>query len=93
MTRRDPVEVWPPAAFIEDELVARRWNLRRLLEEVGPEAAVSVNAVMNGKPMSGFAADALAAVFQTSTSLWWNLDGAWWDWLALGLRRAQEAKP
>jgi len=87
MTRR-PVEVWPPAAFIEEELVERGWTVVGLLEQVRPDNE-AVAEVLRGKPMTRRAARALADVFQTSTQLWLRLDAVWWEWLARKERRAK----
>ena len=93
--RRDPVEVWPPAAYIEDELVARGWEPEYLLEAVGrtlqgKRGQLAVLDVLEGKSMTRTAAAALGTVFGTSSLLWLNLDAVWWEWLALRRKRAKE---
>jgi plasmid maintenance system antidote protein VapI len=88
MTRRDPVEVWPPAAYIEDELEERGWCLDDLLAKASPDD-VAVAAVMEGQRMTRRAARALADVFQTSVELWLRLDAVWWEWLALRVRKTK----
>lgn len=86
MTSRHPVECFPPAAYIEDELAARGKEFGWLLRESG-RANVQVADVMERKRMTMRAAFALARAFGTSVELWVKLDDAYWEWLAWDLNR------
>lgn len=87
VTRR-PVEVWPPAAYIDEELAERATTRYDMLEAIGLPNRCHVLAVLEGQLMSERAARELARFFGTSVALWRSLDVVWWE-----LRRKRAEKP
>ena len=77
MDTRMPAEVFPPGAFIKEELEERGWtqdDLAKILDKPLP----TINQILNGKrAVIPDTALRLAAAFGTSAEFWMNLESAW----------------
>lgn len=77
MDTRIPAEVFPPGAFIKEELEERGWtqdDLAKILDKPLP----TMNQILNGKrAVIPDTALRLAAAFDTSAEFWMNLESAW----------------
>jgi HTH-type transcriptional regulator / antitoxin HigA len=70
-------EVFPPGAFIREELAARGWSQRDLAEVLG-RPFQAVNAFINGrKQITPRTARELEAAFGSSAAFWLNLEMAY----------------
>jgi HTH-type transcriptional regulator/antitoxin HigA len=79
MSQRNPraAEVFPPGAFLREELAARGWSQRDLAEVLG-RPFQAVNAIVNGrKQITPRTARELEAVFGASAEFWLNLEMAY----------------
>jgi len=77
MSERKPAAVFPPGAFIKEEIDARGWtqeDLARILGKPFP----TVNQILNGKrAIIAETAMRLAAAFGNSPQFWMNLEATW----------------
>lgn len=87
MTARHPVEVFPPAAYIDDELLARGWSRSEWFSSLDPTPRQDVIDVLEGRPVTRRAAGVLSRCFGTSIRLWLNLDQVYREWLYIELER------
>lgn len=72
-----PVEVFPPGAFIREELEERRWTQGDLASIMG-RPVETVNRIVTGKlTITPETARGLSAAFGTSAELWLNLEAAY----------------
>jgi HTH-type transcriptional regulator/antitoxin HigA len=79
MSQRKPrvTEVFPPGAFLREELAARGWTQRDLAEVLG-RPFQAVNAIVNGrKEITPRTARELEAAFGSSAEFWLNLEMAY----------------
>jgi HTH-type transcriptional regulator/antitoxin HigA len=73
-SNRPIAQVFPPGAFIQEELEARGWSQRDLAEVLG-RPLQAVNAIINGrKQITPRTARELEAAFGTSAEFWLNLE-------------------
>jgi HTH-type transcriptional regulator/antitoxin HigA len=80
-----PAEVFPPGAFIQEELEARGWSQRDLAEVLG-RPLQAVNAIVDGrKQIMPRTARELEAALGPSAEFWLNLE--------VGYRLHQEEMP
>src|SRR5207249_11322864 len=76
-SNRSVAEVFPPGAFIREELEARGWSQRDLAEVLG-RPFQAVNAIVNGrKQITPRTARELEAAFGSSAAFWLNLEMAY----------------
>jgi HTH-type transcriptional regulator / antitoxin HigA len=74
---RRVAEVFPPGAFLREELAARGWSQRELAEVLG-RPFQAVNAIVNGrKQITPRTARELEAAFGPSAEFWLNLEMAY----------------
>ena len=82
---------WPVGDYIREELAARGWSKKKLADAMGVSVGV-VQAMMaeefafllEGNDAHSQLADKLGRAFGTSSSLWVNLDLAYWRWVEGG---------
>lgn len=75
--RRPIAEVFPPGAFVQEELEARGWSQRDLAEVLG-RPLQAVNAIINGKKqITPRTARELEAALGPSAEFWLNLEIAY----------------
>ena len=80
--KRTFAEVFPPGAFIREELEERGWSQRDLAKVIG-RPLQAVNEIVNGrKQITPDTALELAAAFGTSPELWLNLEVQYRLWRA-----------
>ncbi len=74
---KNPAQVFPPGAFIREELEARGWTQRAFAQILG-RPLQNINGIINGKTaITAVTAKQLALVFGTSPELWLNLETAY----------------
>ena len=71
---KNPAQVFPPGAFIREELEARGWTQRAFARILG-RPLQNINGISNGK--TAVTAKQLALIFGTSAELWLNLETAY----------------
>ena len=77
LTTKRPAQVFPPGAFIRDELEARGWTQRVFAQILG-RPLQNVNGIINGKTaITAVTAKQLAVVFGTSAEVWLNLEAGY----------------
>ena len=74
---RRPAEVYPPSAFVHEEMAARGWRWKDLMERSGLHLDEIAEVIYWGYPMTAHVAAGLARAFGTSAQFWLNLDAAY----------------
>lgn len=77
MDERVPAEVFPPGAFIREELEARGWTQRDLAEILGRPLSAINQIILAKRGITPKTAQELAAAFGTSAQFWLNLETAY----------------
>lgn len=86
MTQRIPAEVFPPSAYLKEEMLARGWTEEDLHDQIFRTGGTDIdccavdfclhvddkNLILDAKT-----AEALARAFGTSPEFWINLDCEW----------------
>ena len=76
MSERTPAEVFPPSAFIAEELAERTWGIDDLPRRSGLSRE-EVAAIMAGGRISAVAACGLERALGVSAAFWANADRSW----------------
>lgn len=79
-TQRQPAEVFPPGAFLSEELEERGWTQEDLATITGMGVRTINEIVMGKRGVTPKTAHALAAALGTSPEFWINLESAYKLW-------------
>ena len=74
---RTMAEVFPPGAYIKEELEAREWTQAELAEILGRPPRLVSEIITGKRSISPETARGLAAAFGTTPQLWMNLESSY----------------
>lgn len=77
MAAREPAEVFPPGEFLRDELEERGWTQTDLAQILGRPVGMVNEIIVGKRGISPETARGLAAAFDTTPTLWMNLETAY----------------